>query len=106
METLTNTHLKVKSIRVEKTKEIAEPSAFWKQAEENRLGITPVILLVAGIIGGIAAATGIMDSWVKLAAVAFPSTILLALILSIAPMRAIYIGAAIALVLDLLVIFF
>jgi hypothetical protein len=105
METAAKTNVKLSAKNEVRTESNAK-SEFWKKAEENRLSITPMLLLVMGIIGGIAAANGIMDSWVKLAAVAFPSTILLALILSVAPMRAIYITTAIALVLDLLVIFF
>ncbi len=80
--------------------------AFWNKMEVNRFGVSPVILLLLGIIGGVAAAAGIMDSWVKLAAVAFPSTISLALILAVAPMRAIIIGSSLAILLDLLVIIF
>ena len=76
------------------------------KAEENRFGITPLVLLVISIIGGVAASFGIMDSWVKLSLVAFPSTITLAMILSVAPMRVIFISSIIAVVLDLLVIFF
>ena len=79
---------------------------FWKMVEFNRFGIATMALLIMSIIGGIAAASGIMDSWVKLAAVAFPSTISLALILAVAPMRAIVIGAAIAVIIDVLVIIF
>ena len=105
METTVKTNIKENVTRVSSRDEFATaPSEFWKKAEDNRFAITPMILLVMGIIGGIAAANGIMDSWFKLAAVAFPSTILLAVILSVAPMRVIYIATAIAFVLDVIVI--
>lgn len=81
-------------------------SDFWKKAEENRFGITPMVLVVMACMGGVAAATGILESWVKLAAVAFPATISLAMILAVAPMKAIYVTAVIAVIMDLLVIFF
>lgn len=81
-------------------------STLLAKAEENRFGITPLVLLVMSIIGGVAASFGIMDSWVKLSMVAFPSTIALAMILSVAPMRVIFITASIAIILDILVIFF
>lgn len=77
---------------------------FWKKAEFNRYGISPMVLLIIGILGGVAAASGIMDSWVKLAAVAFSSTITLALVLAVSPMRVIIISSAIAVLIDLLVI--
>ena len=37
-------------------------------AEFNRYGISPLLLVLIGIVGAVAAAFGIMDSWVKLAA--------------------------------------
>ncbi|HEY0031036.1 MAG TPA: hypothetical protein VGC65_09780 [Bacteroidia bacterium] len=77
---------------------------FWKKAEFNRLGITPILLLVMSCMGGFAAASGILESWVRLAAVAFPATISLAIILAVAPMRVIFISTAIAIIMDLLVI--
>ena len=63
-----------------------------------------MVLLIIGILGGVAAASGIIDSWVKLAAVAFSSTISLALVLAVSPMRVIIIGSSIAVLIDLLVI--
>ena len=81
-------------------------AGLWNNAEANRYGISPIALLLIGIVGGVAAASGIMDSWVQLAAVAFPSTICLALILAVAPMRSILIASAIAIFIDLLVIIF
>ncbi len=81
-------------------------SNFFKDAESNRLAIAPLLLLVMSIVGGVAASFGIMDSWVKLSMVAFPSTIALAMILSVAPMRVIFITATIAIILDIFIIFF
>jgi hypothetical protein len=107
METTIKSQTESISLNTLKTNEQIQASVdFWKKMESNRFGITPLILLVMSIIGGIAAASGIMDSWVELAAVAFPSTICLALILSVSPMRAIVIGSIIAVTIDLFVIAF
>jgi len=106
METTMKSNVASIFIKRDNAKEQAATSDFWKNAEANRFGICPMLLLVIGIIGGVAAASGIMDSWVKLAAVAFSSTICLALILAVAPMRTIVIGSSIAVFIDLLVIIF
>jgi len=94
------------SLKKEATTTNVSTSDFWKKAEFNRFGITPMVLLVMSIFGGIAAASGILNSWVELAAVVFPSTICLALILSVSPMKAIVYSAVIAILVDILVIAF
>lgn len=107
METTVKLNQSDISFNEEKIKAQEKASAgFWKNAEDSRFAISPLVLLVMCIVGGIAAASGIIDSWVQLAAVAFPSTICLALILALAPMRTIIIGASIAVIIDVLVIIF
>lgn len=111
METLINSNQKTASFQKEQTevKTTARTnsiSKFLNEAESNRFGITPILLLIMACMGGFAAASGILDSWVKLAAVAFPATIALAMILAVAPMRAIFISAAISIILDVLVLIF
>ncbi len=85
---------------------LASISKFIKESESNRFGITPFLLLIIACVGGLAGASGIMDSWIKLAVVAFPATIALAMILAVAPMRIIFISTAIAVILDILVLIF
>ncbi len=103
MDTLVKTTQKNISARIRKK---TTQSVFWKDAEENRLGITPVLLMIMSIIGGIAAATGILDSWIELAAVTFTATICLAMIISGGTMRAIFASTIIAITVDFLVILF
>lgn len=79
---------------------------FWKKAEFNRFGIIPILLVIVGCMGGFGAAYGAGESTVKLAMVAFPSIVALALMLAVAPMRAIIWSSAIAIVLDILVLIF
>lgn len=79
---------------------------FWKKAEFNRFGIIPVLLLFVGCIGGLAASYGAGESTIRLAMVAFPSIIALALILAVAPMRLVLVSSIIAILLDLIVLVF
>lgn len=81
-------------------------SLFWKQVEHNRFSVSPLILLVMCIMAGIAAAYGIVDSTFQLMLVVFPATISLALILSLAPMKAIVYCSVITILIDILVILF
>ncbi len=110
MNTITQSHNARVSANREKAvnTDVKSDSAieFWKNAEFNRLGITAILLVIMSCIGGFAAASGIMDSWIKLAAVAFPATIALAMILAVAPMRTIFITVAIAIIMDVFVLFF
>ena len=103
MDTITKTAQTNVSTNREKTN---AQSAFWKNAEENRLGITPILLVIMSCIGGFAAATGILENWVELAAVTFSATICLAMILSGTTMRAIIASTFIAVAADILVIAF
>jgi len=105
MDTVVKSNQKSIVFKAEKIK--AEAIAkFWDNAESNRFGITPVLLVIIACLGGVAGASGILESWIKLAAVAFPATLSLAMILSVAPMRVIYTSTAIAIILDVLVLIF
>jgi len=81
-------------------------AAFWERLEFNRFGIISMLVVIIGCSGGIAASFGAGDSIVKLAMIAFPSIISLALILAVAPMRAIVYMALLAIALDLLIFTF
>ncbi len=83
-----------------------EQSKFWEKAESSRFAISPLVLLFMSIMAGVAAAFGIVDSTFQLMLVVFPATISLALILGLAPMKAIVYSSAIAVLIDILVIIF
>ena len=79
---------------------------FWTLLEQNRLGVMCIVLVTTGCIGGIAAAFGAGESTFQLALTAFPTIVSLALVLGLAPLKAIiYLGIA-ALVLDACVLIF
>lgn len=79
---------------------------FWKNAEFNRFGIIPVLLLLVACTGGFAASYGAGDSAFRIGMVAFPSIIALSLMLAVAPMRLIFWSSAIAIILDLFILIF
>jgi hypothetical protein len=102
METL----IKSTNLKVKDTNQVKTQSLFWNNIEFNRFGIIPIILLIIGCIGGIAAAYGAQSDLVKLSMIAFPTIIALAMVLAVAPMRVIVFVSAIALLLDILVFVF
>ncbi len=77
-------------------------SGFWNTMEFNRFGIIPILLLIIGCIGGIAAGFGAFGNMLTLSLIVFPTIICLALILAVAPMRAIMFSVGIALLCDVL----
>lgn len=77
---------------------------FWDRMEFNRFGIMPIILLLIGCIGGIAAGFGAFADLLRISLVAFPTIISLALILAVSPMRVIFYSAALAIACDLIAI--
>lgn len=78
-------------------------STFWEKLEFYRFGIIPMLLFIIGCLGGIAAAFGAQSDILKLALVAFPTIISLALVLAVSPMRAIVFASAIAFLFDAIV---
>ena len=101
METTINT-TRQHAIRLNRT----GVTTFWDTLEFNRFGIISIMVVLIGCCGGIAASFGAGDSIVKLAMIAFPSIISLALILAVAPMRAICLMALFAVTMDILVFAF
>jgi hypothetical protein len=81
-------------------------SSFWDKAEFNRFGIISMLVVILGCIGGMAASFGAGDSIIKLAMIAFPTIITLALILAVAPMKVITYMSILAITLDALVFIF
>jgi hypothetical protein len=80
--------------------------SFWAQAEYNRFGIIPILLLIIGCAGGIAAAFGAQADILKLGLIAFPTIIALAMVLAVAPMRVIGYVSLVALLADLSIFIF
>jgi hypothetical protein len=85
---------------------VTRQSKFWNSLEFNRFGLIPLLLLIVGCIGGIAAAYGAQASILKLSMIAFPTIISLAMVLAVAPMRIIAFVSAIAILLDVAVFLF
>jgi hypothetical protein len=100
----TNTSNKVENSKTKN--QTTTHSSFWDSLEFNRFGIMPIVLLIIGCVGGIAASFGAGTDVIKLSVIAFPTIIALAFMLAVAPMRVIIWTSAIAVVLDLLVIIF
>ena len=105
METLIKTNPFTFSARAARTK-TASSVAFWKAAEFYRFGITPIMLVIIACVGGGAVAYGAMSDTFQLAAIAFSTSIALALILAIAPMRLIAATCVAAIIIDFLVLIF
>jgi hypothetical protein len=105
MNTLAKNHPVTFSIERADTKS-KTVSEFWEKAEFYRFGITPMLLVIISCVGGVAAAAGVLESPFKLAAAALPTGIALSLVLAVTPMRLIVVSCSIALLVDLLILFF
>lgn len=77
---------------------------LFNDAEKNRFGIIPILIVILGCVGGTAAAFGAGNSAFKLGVVIFPTVIALALTLAVAPMRPILWVSVVAVILDLLIL--
>jgi hypothetical protein len=76
---------------------------FWQNAERYRFAIMPMLLVIIGCVGGIAAAFGAHSDTLKLAMVSFPAAISLALTIALSPMRVLFYASVIAILADILV---
>jgi hypothetical protein len=103
METTIKSH-QVTSTASETTKQTA--TTIWEKAEFSRFGIISILVVILGCVGGMAASFGAGDSILKLAMIAFPTIITLALILAVAPMKIITYMSILAVILDVLVFIF
>ena len=94
----------------ELAKEVAAAPAKEKKQvsnlEFNRYGIISMVLLVVGILGGIAAGFALTSNTVLLGLIAFSAMLALSMVLAVAPMRAIVGTAAVAIVIDLIAILY
>lgn len=96
-----DTVIKSSEIKSVKTK---LSSKFWEKAEFDHLGIIPILLVVVGIMGGLAVGFEAHSNTLKLAIVVFPTVISLSLTVVASSMRLIFLAAAITIVCDLIVI--
>jgi hypothetical protein len=74
--------------------------------ETNRYGIISILLLFVGCGGGIAVGMGALDHVVQLVLLVLPTMTALAMILAVAPMKAIVYTSVFAIIMDILVIVF
>ncbi len=81
-------------------------SNFLKVSEFNRFGLIFVILTVVGCLGGMAVGLGAINNTLALITVTIPTMLTLSLLLAVAPMRAIFISSAVAVTIDILLIFY
>jgi hypothetical protein len=79
-------------------------SDFWKKAEFNRFGIIAMLLVGVTCLAGFAAAIAVNASTFQLAIVAAAAMAVEALILSVAPMKAIIISSVISVIVSSVVI--
>jgi hypothetical protein len=70
----------------------------------NRYGIISMLLLVVGILAGIAVGTGGIESTVQLVFLAFTTMASLSMILAVAPMRIIVYTSLAAILVDVVII--
>ncbi len=77
---------------------------FWEEAEFNRYGISATIIVIIGCMGGIAAAFGTGGNMINTMIVSFPTTLCLAFILSVSPMRLIIVTSTFAVLIDVVML--
>ena len=76
------------------------------ESEYNRFGLIAVLILLVGCLGGITVGQGaINDTW-ALILVVIPTMLTLSLLLAVAPMKWIYIAAAISVGIDLILLLY
>ena len=83
-------------------------NAAWKRfiayGEENRFGVICFALLVVGCLGGITMMYGAAHSTPMLIAVVIPTMTTLSLLLSVGPMKYIYLAFGLAVITDFIVL--
>ncbi|MES2556675.1 MAG: hypothetical protein V4604_11025 [Bacteroidota bacterium] len=77
---------------------------FIAYGEENRYGIICFVLLVVGCLGGITMMYGAAHSTATLIAVIVPTMTTLSLLLSVGPMKLLYMAFGVTVIIDLVVL--
>lgn len=76
---------------------------FWQKAEFDHFGIIPILIVVVGVMGGLAVGFEAHSNTLKLAIVAFPAVISLSVTIVSNSMRLIFLASIITIVCDLIV---
>ena len=84
-----------------KTKQIPR---WEKDAEFNRFGITSIVLLIVGCLGGITVGMGAIGYVWALILVLIPTMSTLSLLLALAPMRYIIYATAVSVLIDIILL--
>lgn len=103
MDTLLKSNHVLPYLRTEQKHAAAKK--LWENLESVRFGIIPVLLVIIGCLGGLAAAFGAHDNSIKLSLVAFPTIIAAALVLGLAPMKLVLYVSVPAVIIDIAVLF-
>ena len=77
---------------------------LFKKAEFNRFGINSAVLIITGCLGGVAVGLGAINNTFALSLVVFPTMLALSMVLGLASIRTVLWAAAIATVIDLILI--
>lgn len=75
------------NVRDEKKTSSFELKINWENAETNRFGIVPMLLVVVACMGGLAVGFGARENEWEIALATLPTMVTLTAILSVAPMR-------------------
>jgi hypothetical protein len=75
-------------------------------SEFNRFGLIAVILTIVGCLGGVAVGMGAINNTFALIIVTLPTMLTLSLLLAVSPMRWILSSAAVAVVIDVILILY
>jgi hypothetical protein len=100
METLIKSNSVTTFVSTQRTRTDSKTN-FWEKLEFNRFAVIPILLVVIVCLGGLAASFGAGGNTIKLAIVAFPSSIATSLIIGLAPMKVVFYVSIIAIVVDL-----
>jgi hypothetical protein len=84
--------------------QVSKLDQFMATSEFNRFGIISVILTVVGCLGGLTVGFGAIQYTGTLIAVVVPTMLTLSLLIAVAPMRYIYLSAAVSIAIDIILI--
>lgn len=105
MNTIAKTSRATFNVRTRKIA-VTSVSNFWTELEYARFALIPVILVIIGCIGGIAAGFGTNNSIFELAVVSIGTVIPMSLLMAVVPMKPVFYLSVIAVLLDFLILIF
>lgn len=83
---------------------VSKLNQFMENSEFNRFGLISIILTIVGCLGGLTVGLGAIQYTGTLIAVVVPTMSTLSLLIAVAPMRYIYLSAAVSVAIDILLI--